>query len=86
MPAPVIDLTIPLNIYRLDLVARNGYTEAVCQSCNAWVRISKHYMGDTLVLRAVAHNYPCANYEAFIKEYNSNSECVNMGQLINRNL
>ena len=87
MSAPVIDTSLPLNLYRLDLEVFQGHTVARCKGCNVWVKISKHYKGDTLVLRAVPHIYPCPNYEAFNAEWRENGkECANGGQLIDRNI
>jgi hypothetical protein len=87
MSAPVIDTTLLLNLYRLDLEQFQGHTVARCKGCNSWVKISKHYMGDTLVLRAVPHIYPCPNYEAFIAEWRTAGPNVaDGGQMVDRSI
>lgn len=83
MSAPPVDHTLPLNTYMLEQRDRHGHREVFC-SCGGWVRISKHYQGDCLVMRAINHNPPCANYEAFIKDWQANPEAHKQGLTILR--
>lgn len=69
MPAPVIDQSIPLNFYGLEIRERHGYEEAYCAGCGSWVRIGRFYMGDRLVMRQIPHNPPCPTYEKFIEDW-----------------
>ena len=85
MSAPVIDKTVPLNLFRVELEEVQGHTVARCKGCNAWLKISNHYQAGYLVIRYMQHVFPCPNYEAFIAEWVVNQDCAKYGQLVDRN-
>lgn len=66
MTAPVIDQSIPLDLFGCETRERHGCTEAVCPGCGAWVRLN-YYKADRMVIRAIAHIPRCHYYENLFK-------------------